>query len=401
MKHAEILIIGAGISGATLAERYASLGKRVLVLEKRDHIGGNCYDYYNYDGILISKYGAHLFHTNYEDVWMYVNRFAKWYPYEHRVLASIDGLLVPVPVNITTVNMLFDLHIKNQKQMRVWLQKHQVKNSNPKNGKDAALARVGKILYQKLFRNYTKKQWDRYPEELDASVLNRIPVRDSFDDRYFSDTYQALPFGGYTQLFENMLDHPNITVALDTDYFAIRDRLGDYEKVFYTGPIDQFFDFKFSVDEKLEYRSLQFILETHDKKFYQENAVINYPNDHGFTRIVEYKHFTKQIHPRTTISKEYSVDYIPGVNEPYYPVPNPRNQAIYEKYRRETQKLKNVFFVGRLANYKYFNMDQAFKNALDLFHRLEGTVVGQSSYERLSTFGLHFPNTSYDASKTK
>lgn len=367
----QIIIIGAGISGAVLAERYAALGKKVLVLEKRDHIGGNCYDYYNENGILVSKYGAHLFHTNYEDVWAYVNRFSEWYFYEHRVLAKVDGQLVPIPVNITTVNKLFGLNIQTEEEMKKWLDEHQVKNENPQNGKEAALARVGEVLYEKMFKNYTKKQWDKYPEELDASVLNRIPVRSNFDDRYFSDKYQYLPQGGYTQMFEKMFNHPNITVLLNTDFFDVRDELKDYEKMFYTGPIDQFFDFKFSVKEKLEYRSIRFVHETHNKEYFQENSVINYPNEEGFTRIVEYKHITGQKSPKTTIVKEFTTDE----GEPYYPVPNPRNQAIYDQYKREADKLENIYFVGRLANYKYFNMDQAFKNALDLFHSLEGSKV--------------------------
>lgn len=373
MFEADILVIGAGISGAVLAERYANQGKKVLILEKRDHIAGNCYDYYNDDGILVSKYGAHLFHTNYEDVWAYVQRFSDWYKYEHKVLAKVDGKLVPVPVNITTVNELFGLSIKNEAEMKQWLEENQVHNDAPQNGKEAALARVGPILYEKIFKNYTKKQWDKYPEELDASVLNRIPVRSDFDDRYFSDKYQYLPTGGYTQLFETMLDHPNITVMLNTDYFDVRDQLDGYEKVFYTGPVDQFFDFKFSVDEKLEYRSINFVHETLDQEWFQENSVINYPNDEGFTRIVEYKHITGQKHPKTTIVKEFTTDD----GEPYYPVPNPRNQAIYDKYKAEADKLKNIYFVGRLANYKYFNMDQAFKNALDLFESLEGKTALQ------------------------
>jgi UDP-galactopyranose mutase len=366
-KKYDIIIIGAGISGATLAERYASVGKSVLVLEKRDHIGGNCYDYYNDDGILVSKYGAHLFHTNEESVWKYVQRFAKWYFYEHRVLAKVDGQLVPIPVNITTVNKLFGLNIKTEAEMRKWLDENQIKNEDPQNGKEAALARVGEVLYKKMFRQYTKKQWDKYPEELDASVLNRIPVRSNFDDRYFGDKYQFLPEGGYTPLFEKMLNHPNITVLLKTDYFDVREVIKKYEKLFYTGPIDQFFDFKFSVNEKLEYRSINFVHETHDKEFYQSNSVINYPNEESFTRIVEYKHITHQKHPKTTIVKEYTCDG----GEPFYPVPNARNQSIYEKYKKEAEKLSNIYFVGRLANYKYFNMDQAFKNALDLFSSLE------------------------------
>jgi UDP-galactopyranose mutase len=331
MKFADIIIIGAGISGATLAERYASLGKKVLVLEKRDHIGGNCYDYYNEDGILVSKYGAHLFHTNFEDVWKYVNRFSKWYKYEHKVLSKVDGKLVPIPVNITTVNTLFGLNIKTEAEMKKWLDANQVRNEDPQNAEEAALARVGTVLYEKMFKEYTKKQWDKYPHQLDASVTNRIPVRTNFDDRYFSDKYQYLPQGGYTQLFEEMFNHPNITVLLNTDFFDIRAELNNFEKMFYTGPIDRFFDFKHSVEKKLEYRSINFVFETHDTPQYQENSVINYPgNEEKFTRIVEYKHMTKQKHQKTTISKEYTVDVTSEDQEPYYPVPNPENQEIYE-----------------------------------------------------------------------
>lgn len=379
-KPADILIIGAGISGAVLAERYAASGKKVLIIEKRDHIAGNCYDYYNEAGILVSKYGAHLFHTNYDDVWKYVKRFGDWYKYEHKVLAKVDGQLVPVPVNIKTVNMLLGTNIRNKKQMKAWLAENQVKNAHPSNGQEAALARVGPILYEKIFKNYTKKQWDKYPEELDASVLNRIPVRSDFDDRYFSDTYQFLPKGGYTKLFKKMLIHPNIQILRNTDYFDVRDDLPEFEKVFYTGPIDQFFDFKFSLEEKLEYRSITFVHETLNQEFFQENSVVNYPNDEEFTRIVEYKHITGQKHPQTTIVKEYTSDE----GEPYYPVPNPRNQAIYNRYKKEAEKLTNIYFVGRLANYKYFNMDQAFKNALDLFAKLQDTKQKSASAQDFS-----------------
>jgi UDP-galactopyranose mutase len=383
----QIVIVGAGISGAVLAERYASIGKKVLVLEKRNHIGGNCYDFYNEDGILVSKYGAHLFHTNFEDVWEYVNRFSSWYFYEHRVLAKVDGQLVPIPVNITTVNKLFNLNIQSETEMRTWLESVQIKNEYPRNSEEAALARVGPILYEKMFKNYTKKQWDKYPVELDAEVMNRIPVRDNFDDRYFSDKYQALPVGGYTQIFEKMFDHPLIQVRLNTDYFDIKNDIGKYEKLFYTGPIDRFFEFKFSLEKKLEYRSINFVWETYDQEFYQPNSVINYPSfdDGEFTRIVEYKHFTKQQHPKTTISKEYSIDHVEGLTEPYYPVPNPENKALYEKYRQETEKLTDIYFVGRLANYKYFNMDQAFKNALDLFTQLENSPSSKAQHVEPTT----------------
>lgn len=396
----DILIIGAGISGATLAERYASIGKKVLVVEKRDHIGGNCYDYYNKDGILVSKYGAHLFHTNYDEVWEYINKFSKWYNYEHKVLAKVDNKLVPVPVNITTVNKLFGLNIKDRAEMQKWLDSIQIKHSNPTNSEEAALSLVGEVLYKKMFKNYTFKQWNKYPHELDAEVMNRIPVRDNFDDRYFSDKYQALPVGGYTQIFRKMLSHPNISVRLNTDYFDIKNKIGNYDKLFYTGPIDKFFDFKYSIDEKLEYRSINFVWETHNKEYYQENSVINYPspNDGNHTRIIEYKHMTGQSHAKTTICKEYSVDHIEGVNDQYYPVPNPRNHAIYNKYKAEADNMKDVYFVGRLANYKYFNMDQAFKNALDLFKTLmqedviENIVRQQSTKYSFSNSKLNFLN---------
>ncbi len=389
MKTYDIVVIGAGISGAVLAERYASIGKKVLVLEKRNHIGGNCYDYYDEHGILVSKYGAHLFHTNFEDVWKYVNRFAEWAPYEHKVLARVDGHLVPVPVNITTVNKIFGLNLQSEAEMQIWLEANQVKIDNPKNGEEAALARVGYELYEKIFKSYTKKQWDKYPCELDASVLNRIPVRTNFDARYFSDKHQAQPTRGYTRMFENMLKHPNITVLLETDYFDISHEIAHYEKLFYTGPVDRFFDFKYSLEEKLEYRSIRFELETHDVEYFQENSVINYPSpeDGDFTRIVEYKHMTGQKHPKTTISREFTVEITdPAVQEPYYPVLNPRNREIYAKYKTAADGLVDVHFVGRLANYKYFNMDEAFKNALDLFEVLTATQELQKQVVKLPGF---------------
>lgn len=368
MKTIDILIIGAGISGAVLAERYANKGKKVLILEKRNHIAGNCYDYVDENGILVSKYGAHLFHTNNEMVWKYVNRFSEWYPWEHKVIARVDEKTVPIPVNITTVNTMFDTSISTEEEMNNWLEENRIPFSNPSNGEEAVLNRVGQVLYEKMFKYYTKKQWDKYPAELNASVLERIPVRNNYDDRYFSDSYQALPKGGYTQMFEKMLSHPNITILLGTDYFDVKEQYKNFEKIFYTGPVDRFFEFKHSLSEQLEYRSINFVSETHDCEFFQENSVVNYPGmEVDFTRIVEYKHFGNQKSDKTTIVKEFTVDE----GEPYYPVPNPRNQEIYAKYKEEADKLVDVHFVGRLANYKYFNMDEAFKNALDLFEMLE------------------------------
>ncbi|MBE8725985.1 UDP-galactopyranose mutase [Flavobacterium hungaricum] len=368
MKNIDILIIGAGISGAVLAERYASIGKKVLIIEKRDHIAGNCYDYIDENKILVSKYGAHLFHTNEAAVWKYVNQFSDWYSWEHKVIARVDDKTVPIPVNITTVNELFNINITTEDEMKTWLEENRTPLEKPANGEEAVLNRVGPVLYEKMFKHYTKKQWDKYPAELDASVLERIPVRTNYDDRYFSDTYQALPKGGYTQLFEKILDNPNIEVLLETDYFEVKEQYAQYEKLFYTGPVDRFFEFKHSLEEKLEYRSINFVSESYDTEFYQENSVVNYPGTEvDFTRIIEYKHFGNQISDKTTVVKEFTVDE----GEPYYPVPNPKNQKIYDRYQSEAAKLIDIYFVGRLANYKYFNMDQAFKNALDLFDTLE------------------------------
>lgn len=368
MTNFDILIIGAGISGAVLAERYASLGKRVLIIEKRDHIAGNCYDFYDKNGILTSRYGAHLFHTNDQGVWDYVNQFADWYSWEHKVLAKVDDHLVPIPVNITTVNTLFKENISTENEMQQWLLANRISYDPPKNGEEAVLNRVGDVLYRKMFKHYTKKQWDKYPAELHASVLERIPVRDNYDDRYFSDVHQALPKGGYTKMFDNILDHPNITVLLNTDYFEVQDQISGYEKLFYTGPIDRFFQFNENLKEKLEYRSINFVREEVDQEYFQGNSVINYPGKEvDFTRIVEYKHFGNQKSATTSIVKEFTVDE----GEPYYPVPNEKNQEIYAQYKKEADQLVDVHFVGRLANYKYFNMDQAFRNALDLFQSLE------------------------------
>lgn len=362
----DVIVVGAGISGAVVAQKYAEKGKKVLVIEKRDHIGGNCYDFLDDAGVLVSKYGAHIFHTSYEEVWEYVQRFTEWVPYEHRVISSVDGKLVPVPVNINTVNILFGLSISSEEEMREWMAKQVVKIDKPKNSEESALSRVGPHLYEKLFKNYTRKQWDMDPKHLDASVLERIPVRYNFDDRYFSDPHQAMPKYGYTKIFEKMFDHPKITLNLETDYFKVKNSLPKDALLFFTGPIDGFFDYKFG--ERLEYRSLRFVFETHEMNYFQNNSVINYPNDEDFTRIVEYKYLYQQDIGKTTISKEYPT----WEGEPYYPVPSGRNKELFGRYQIEAEKIEKegVYFVGRLANYKYFNMDQAFKNALDLLKTL-------------------------------
>jgi UDP-galactopyranose mutase len=360
----DIFIVGAGISGAVLAERFASQNnKKVVIIDKRPHIGGNCYDFVDENGIQMNKYGAHLFHTNYKDVWDYIQKFATWQRWDHRVLGSVDGKMVPIPVNINTVNSIFGTDIKDEPEMKKWLEKVQIKYEKIENGEQIAKARVGELLYRKIFRDYTFKQWNKYPEELDPSVLARIPIRFNFDDRYFDDRYQALPVKGYSDFIANILNHPNITVLTDTDYFEVRDSF-KFEKMIFTGPIDSYYEN--SGLEKLDYRSIEFIEERYTSmNYYQINSVVNYPEMNvPYTRIVEYKHFLNQQSKGTTIVKEISKDS----GEPYYPVPNSKNLELYEKYRKKSELEKNVKFIGRLASYKYFNMDQAIKNSLDFFN---------------------------------
>jgi len=368
MEH-EIVIVGAGISGITLAERYANvLGKKVLLVEKRDHIGGNCYDYFDREGILVHPYGPHYFHTDYREVWEYASRFTAWLPYEHRVLSYVDGKYVPIPVNIDTVNILFGLDIKDEDGMREWLDRNVVKIERPRNSEESALTRVGPALYEKMFKNYTLKQWDMHPRELDPAVMERIPVYCDHDDRFFTDEFQGLPRDGMTGLFNRMLDHPAINVLLNSDYFDMLDELGDCKVTIYTGPIDRFFDYRYG---RLQYRSLRFEIITLDQEFHQPQTVVNYPNDHDYTRVHEPKHATGVTTPKTTIIREYGT----WEGEPIYPVLNERNRETYDKYRAEAAKLEAVVFAGRLATYKYINMDQAFKNALDLFYGLNPAMT--------------------------
>lgn len=362
----KILIVGAGLSGATLAERFASDGHEVTVVEKRSHIGGNTHDYIDENGIRIGTYGAHITHSHSKRFWDYMSKFTTFNTYKHRVKSMVNGKLVPVPVNIDTVNILFDENIKTEKEMTNWLERRQYKGK-VENSEDAALARVGDELYKLMFRGYTKKQWDLYPEELEPSVLERIPVRTDFYDRYFSDRYEGLPNEGYTNMVENMLSHELITIKLNTDYFEQKDNLGSFDMTFFTGPIDRYFNNKLG---KLQYRSLRFENEVIDRESFQELPVINYPGlDTDFTRIVEHKLFyglgDKN---KTVITKEFSS----WEGEEYYPVPTPRNRELYAKYQKLAEKLEKdgTYFVGRLASYKYVNMDQAVLNALELYDKV-------------------------------
>lgn len=385
----DLLIVGAGLSGAVIAERCAKeLNMTSLVIDTRDHIGGNCYDYIK-DGIRVSKYGAHLFHTQFERVWDYITQFSEWMPYDHRVRGLVpdkDGnkQLVPIPPVQATVNTLFGENISTEEEMQAWYDARRVypeEGRAPANGEEAALSRVGPELYEKIFKHYTKKQWDKYPAELDASVLMRLPCRTSTDERYFSDQWQALPAHGYTRIFENMLlRDPRISVRLNVDFFAAQaeGKLPEYGMLVYTGPIDSYFA-KMGMP-KLEYRSIRFdeeFIPAPDGGFYQEAMVVNYPTpDVGFTRIVEYKHVPNQpesVRNGSTKGTWIAREFSSAEGDPYYPVPNPDNQALYERYRELAEKEENVCFVGRLASYKYFNMDQAILNALEIFDSMKET----------------------------
>jgi UDP-galactopyranose mutase len=357
----KVLVVGAGLSGCTVARTLAEKGVSVHVIERRDHIAGNCYDEIDKNGILVNRYGAHLFHTNSERVWEFVNRFAEWMPWYHKVIGKINEEYFPIPVNRTTVNTLLGTSLESEDDMKQWLHTHAIPCDDPKNSEDVALQRVGPELYDLIFKHYTYKQWEKYPEELDRSVLERIPVRTNDQDGYFSDRFQALPKNGYTDFVKQMIDHSLISINLSTDYRS--EMRSDYDAICYTGPIDLFYAGQGF--PTLEYRSINFETEYLEIDQYQPNSVVNYPSaTEPYTRIVEYKHFLNQSAPnKTTIVKEYTV----GEGDPYYPVPTARNKEVYEQYKRlaEEDEKKGIFFVGRLANYKYYNMDTAIENALD------------------------------------
>jgi UDP-galactopyranose mutase len=358
----DYLIVGAGFAGAVLAERLASdAGKKVLIIDKRHHIGGNTYDHYNKEGILIHEYGPHIFHTNSKEIYDYLGQFTTWRPYEHRVLASVDGMLVPIPINLDTINKLYGMHLTSY-QVEEFLRSKAELKDRIITSEDVVVNKVGRELYEKFFRGYTRKQWDLDPSELDASVTARIPVRSNRDNRYFTDKFQGMPLHGYTRMFENMLSHPNIKIMVNTDYKEIRDLI-PHKEMIYTGPIDYFFDYCYG---KLPYRSLEFRFETLECETHQSTGTINYPNEHPYTRSTEFKYLTGQKHPKTTIVYEYPR----ADGDPYYPVPRPENAELYKKYQQLTIGMKKVHFTGRLATYKYYNMDQVVAQSLTLYKKL-------------------------------
>ena len=358
----DYLIVGAGFAGSVLAERLASqCGKKILIIDTRAHIGGNAFDHYDAAGILVHKYGPHIFHTNSREVFDYLSHFTSWRSYEHRVLASVDGQLVPIPINLDTVNQLYGLSLTSFELEQFFASVAETKEYI-RTSEDVVVSKVGRELYEKFFRGYTRKQWGIDPSELDRSVTARVPTRTNRDGRYFTDTYQAMPLYGYTRMFEKMLDHPNIKIMLNTDYREIIEVI-PYREMIYTGPVDQFFDYRYG---KLPYRSLEFQHETINTALHQPVAVVNYPNEHLYTRVTEFKYLTGQEHAKTSIVYEYPR----AEGDPYYPVPRPENAELYKKYKDLADATTKVHFVGRLATYKYYNMDQVVAQALMIYNKL-------------------------------
>ena len=357
----DYLIVGAGYAGSVLAERLAAANKKVLIIDKRNHIAGNAYDHYNEDGILVHKYGPHIFHTNSKDVFNYLSKFTEWHNYQHKVLASVDGQMVPVPINLNTINSLYGLNLSSA-DVEDFFASRAENVQQVLTSEDVVVSKVGRELYEKFFRGYTRKQWELDPSELDASVTARVPTRTNKDDRYFTDSYQAMPLHGYTRMFEKMLSHPNIKIMLNTSYQDIMDEIS-YKKLIFTGPVDEYFNFCYG---KLPYRSIDFKFETLDKAPFQATGTVNYPNDYAFTRITEFKHLTGQEHKKTSIVYEFPK----ADGDPYYPIPKAENGLLYKKYQALADQLSNTYFVGRLATYKYYNMDQVVAQALSTFKKI-------------------------------
>jgi UDP-galactopyranose mutase len=361
----DYLIVGAGFSGAVIAERMASqLGRTSLVVEKRRHIGGNAFDVHDRAGVLLHHYGPHYFRTNSDRIVEYLSQFTEWHPVEYKILSWSDGRYWQFPINLNTFEQIVG-HPSTSEEMAATLEKWRVPIAEPQNSEEVIISQVGRELYEKFFKNYTRKQWRRDPRELDASVCGRIPIRTNRDDRYLSEKFQALPADGYTRMFEKMLAHPKIKVLLGTDYREVLPHV-KFGQMIYTGPVDEFFDCQFG---PLPYRSLRFEPETLEREFFQPAMQVNYPNDHDFTRIVEIKHATGQRLPVTTIVREFPDDYGPG-KEPYYPIPAPDTKALYDRYAAFAETRKDVSFIGRLATYRYYNMDQVVGMALAEFERL-------------------------------
>ncbi|MGE4511065.1 MAG: UDP-galactopyranose mutase [Sulfurimonadaceae bacterium] len=360
----DVIVVGAGFAGAVSANLLATKHKkRVLLIEQRDHIGGNCYDYRDQNNILLHKYGPHLFHTSNQKVWDYLSQFSEWTPYEHKVLAHIDGKNVSIPFNFTTIRSLF-APTKAEELIELLLKNYTLNSKVPilelKKNPNTQLQELAEFIYAKVFVGYTAKQWGLAPEELDSAVTARVPVFIGEDDRYFNDTYQALPKEGYTKLFENLLDHPNIEVKLSTPF--VFDQT-DKRDIIYTGKIDALFDYCYG---ELPYRSLDMRFETYNTPYFQKVTTVNYPNDYNFTRITEFKHMYDYTSTSTTILKEFPQAHIRDKNTPYYPIFTSQNQLNYEQYVAHAKTFKNLMLLGRLAEYKYYDMDDVVQRVLDV-----------------------------------
>jgi UDP-galactopyranose mutase len=360
----DYLIVGAGFAGAVMAERIASqLNKKVLVVEKRYHIGGNAYDEYDDYGILVHRYGPHIFHTNSKKVFEYLSQFTEWRPYEHKVLASLNGDLYPIPINRLTVNKLYGLNLRTDEEVKIFFDSRKEKRNPILNSEDIIVNQVGRDLFEKFFRHYTKKQWNKEPSELSPTVCGRIPVRTNDDCRYFTDKFQFMPKNGYTEMFKKILSHPNIEIVLNTDYKKIINDI-KFNKMIYTAPIDYFFDYEFG---KLRYRSIRFEYKNYNLKSYQETSVINYVDKReSFSRVTEYKQLTGQYADSTTLSYEYFQED----GDPYYPIPNEMNLILAKKYLELAKKNQSITFLGRLAQYQYYNMDQVVAECLNIFTQI-------------------------------
>ncbi|WP_244489631.1 UDP-galactopyranose mutase [Sphingomonas yabuuchiae] len=361
----DVMVVGAGFAGAVMAERLASDGgKRVLVVDRRPHIAGNAYDHHDAAGILVHRYGPHIFHTNSDDIFEYLSRFTDWRPYEHRVLADVDGTLVPMPINRTTLNALYGLDLSSDAEVEAFLASRAEPVDPIRTSADVVISKVGRELYETFFQGYTRKQWGMDPSELDKSVTARVPTRTCTDDRYFGDRHQAMPAQGFTRMFEAMLSHPNIDLLLGVDYADVRDAY-PHDHLVFTGPIDEYFSYRYG---RLPYRSLRFEHRTLNEERHQPVAVVNYPNEAvPHTRITEYKHLTGQTAPQTSVTYEYPS----ATGDPYYPIPRDENQALYKRYEALALAEPHVSFVGRLATYRYYNMDQVVGQALATYRRLK------------------------------
>lgn len=360
----DVVVVGAGFAGSVIAERMASqLGLQILVLDRRDHIGGNAYDEPDASGILVHRYGPHIFHTNSADIFEYLSAFTDWRPYEHRVVANVREMMVPIPINRTTLNRLFQLDLPDDAAVEAFYRSRAELGGVARTSEDVVVQGVGRELYELFFRGYTRKQWGLDPSQLDASVTARVPARTNEDDRYFTDRYQAMPAAGYTAMFERLLDHPGIEVRTGVDFHDVADTL-DYGQLVYTGPVDAYFGYRYG---RLPYRSLRFEFETVEADRFQPTGTVNYPDERvPFTRISEFKHLTGQAHPATTIVREFPT----ADGDPYYPIPRPDNRALYERYAALADATPGVEFVGRLGTYKYYNMDQVVAQALATSRRL-------------------------------